>query len=418
VRRWRPLLRAIGATALTLALAVEIFRVHAADRLAVRDPAAALGFDGRNAAAATLAAQNALATAKPDFPKVAAALRSLLAIDPLAPGALAVLGAAQAQTGDLATARRTMTIAAAHLPVDLLAQGWLYERAIATNDVGAAVDRLDLLLRGRPFIAEKAAPSVARLLAIGPAAEAALAKRLAPAPPWRKWLLERLPLDAPQSAPVVRLYDRLSAAGAPVGPDELRPLLWRLLRDGAAQEAQRAWRASLPPELRSSAPLLFNADLRRTPANLPFDWETPPLPGSAVAFDPRAGAIVVDFYGGRTPFAHLRHVLALPPGPYVFAGRESADNLQTPRGLRWTIACLDAPGALLGAGGLLAGDRTDAPFSIAFETPAQGCPAQILTLALDARIESETEISGTARFTALSLTRGGAPGGATPDTPR
>ncbi len=393
----------VGAAALLLVfLAWKIIAFGAADILAADDPRAALFLDPAHPQALALALQSELSKEKPDFSAAKRDAGALLTHDPLAPGGLSLLGVAAYRQGDTARADRMMRVAAAHLPIDLVSHGWLYEQARSRGDAAAALKELDILLRARPFLAERLAQTTAGLT--GPAAESALARLLATNPPWRKPFLVAYAGAADPSA-IARLHDGLRAARAAPDADETRPFLERLVAERRIDAGLRAWRAFLAPAQRKASGLLYNADFKYPLTNLPFDWQFVPTWGASAKVDTAGGeaALDVEFTGTRVAFNHVRHLLLLPPGDYAFTGMASTAALQNPLGLRWRVSCLEDQRNALGMTQPIAGDRPAHAFRLAFTVPANGCAAQMLVLELAARIESDWQVEGAARYWRLAV---------------
>jgi hypothetical protein len=400
-------LRVAAAAAAACLLAWKIAAFAAADALAARAPEDALEIDGDHPTAAVFLIERRLAARPPDAAGAAAAATRLVARDPLAPGALSLLAAATSLGGDKPRAERMFRVAAAHLPIDLVAHGALYERALASRDAAAALAELDILLRARPFLAQKLAASIGRLLALGSDAETGLADLLASAPPWRRQLVYHLSETIRDPAALARIYGQLRGGGARPSDEEMRMLLERLVRDHDIDGAYLAWLDSLPPQRLSELGLLYNGQFQHPIANLPFDWQIAWVRGAAasVARIEGEGVLEVGFYDARVPFQHVRHLLTLPPGRYAFDGMESAENLENERGLRWRLSCLDDPNGALATTPPLRGAQPPRPFRMVFAVPAEGCGAQILVLELPARIASELQISGAARYWRLDIAR-------------
>jgi hypothetical protein len=80
--------------------------------------------------------------------------------------------------------------------------------------------------------------------------------------------------------------------------------------------------------------------------------------------------------------------------------------LQAARGLRWTVICAEGAAGMILATDPSAGSSPWRQHTAAFDVPAD-CPAQWLTLELDARIAAETEAMGTAWFDDVKVVSGG-----------
>lgn len=398
-------LRVAAAAATAGLLACQVIAFALGDRLAARDPEAALWLDGAHPTGTAFLIEQRLAETPADLAGAAEAAARLLQRDPLAPGALSLYGAVAARRGETERAERMFRVAAAHLSVDLVAHGALYDRALGSRDGAAALAELDILLRARPMLAPQIAGSVGSLLALGPSVEQGLADLLARAPPWRLALLDQLATSIEDAGALARLHGLLRARGAPPSVVETRALLERLLRERAVDQAYLAWLDWLPQDRLGALGLLYNGRFDIPLTDLPFDWQITPVRGAAAKVAQADGEAVlkVEFFDTRVAFRHVRHLLTLPAGHYAFTGLAAADNLETDRGLRWRIACFEDPWGELATTPLLQGTRPPSAFRATFVVPAEHCAAQTLVLELPARIDAERQISGAARFSRLDI---------------
>ena len=113
----------------------------------------------------------------------------------------------------------------------------------------------------------------------------------------------------------------------------------------------------------------------------------------------------MDFFGSRVAFRNISHLLALPPGPYVFSGSEMAEGLTNNRGLRWRVHCLDDRAGTIGETRLLNGTVAWRDFSADFTVPEGTCATQHLVLELPYRTALDLEISGGVSYTGLEIAR-------------
>lgn len=401
-----PPARVAAPLLLVCLLGWGIFSHAAADLLGAYDPRAALFWDGANPAALTTLAQEELGkSGDSHFHAAADYAAQLVSRDPLAPGALSLYGSATARLGETERAERILRVAAAHLPIDLIAHGWLYEHALKKGDLFEALAELDILLRGRPFLTSRIGPSVQALLGTDAAAETGFARLLSTQPPWRPSLLAYLSNAVKDPDALVRLFGRLQASAAPPSAEEMRPYLKRLARDGRMDQAYLAWLDHLPPDRLSHLGLLYNNRFQYPISNLPFDWVFAPVSGASVEVlaDEKGPSLSVEFYGARVSFAHVTHLLVLPPGEYSFSGSAKTENLDNERGLRWRIYCAGSPGESLATTDLLRKTTPWSSFHVNFSVPPAGCAAQGLVLEIPARIALETQVSGSARYSNLSI---------------
>ena len=396
--------RIIGLVAAGLVVCL-ILVLAAADWLAAVNPRLALLLRPGDTAALLQVAKRALADEDPALVEEAA--RQALRSDPSSAAALALLGRAAALRGDRDRADQLMSIAAGRSPRDLVAQAWEFDRDVRSGDFEQAANRLDTIFRGQSpqdwpvltalllgFLTNEAAgPDIARVLSTNP--------------PWRSWLLNQMTEQAPAAEGLLQLYWLLQAGPTPPEPEELRPFLDRLIGEGRVDEAYYSWLQSLPEARLSTLEPLYNSKFQYGLSNLPFDWTIVPVRGtlSRVSGDSANRVLSVDFFGNRVAFRNISHLLVLPPGPYVFSGREMADGLANDRGLRWRIHCLDDRAGALGETRSLSGTVAWRDFAVDFTVPEGSCAAQNLVLELPYRVALDLEISGGVSYTGLEIAR-------------
>ena len=219
-------------------------------------------------------------------------------------------------------------------------------------------------------------------------------------PPWRRVFLDQTFSRAPSVDALIAFYGLLPAPQAA----EIRGFLERLVREKRLDVAHSIFINQLPPERLNDAGLLYNARFQFGVSNLPFDWVITPMPNTLTEVwrDLNRRQLRVSFFGGRTPYRNVNHLMALTPGSYVFSGTEQALSLNNPRGMRWRIACAERPEAPLGSTELLTGDVPARPFSVAF-TVGANCSFQNLQLELAFRVALEQEATGSVLYSDLSV---------------
>ena len=95
----------------------------------------------------------------------------------------------------------------------------------------------------------------------------------------------------------------------------------------------------------------------------------------------------------------------LAPGRYRLHGHYQGE-LVGPRGLKWRLACAEAPDHPFAESAMIAGRATawtDVEFD--FEVQSDKCRAQYVSLDLDARMPSEQFLTGTIWFDDLRIQR-------------
>lgn len=382
-----------------------VLALAAADWFEKDNPSLALLLHPRDTAALLQVAERALADGEPAL--VEATARQALRSDPSSAAALALLGRVAALRGNGDRADQLMAIAAKWSPRNLLAQAWGFDRDIRDGHLDQAADRLDTIFRGQPpkdwLVLTPLLLGFLTTAAAGPD----IARVLSTAPPWRSWLLNQMTELTPDVGGLLQLFWLLQAGPAPPGPDELRPFLVRLIAEGLVDEAYYTWLQSLPEAHLTTLEPLYNSKFQHGLSNLPFDWTIVAARGTLprVSGDSGRGVLRVDFFGSRVAFQNVAHLLALPPGSYVFSGREMAEGLTNNRGLRWRVHCLDDQAGAIGETRLLSGTVAWQDFAVDFTVPEGICAAQRLVLELPYRTALDLEISGGVSYTGLEIAR-------------
>lgn len=326
--------------------------------------------------------------------------------DPLDPRPFAYLAERARRNGRLAAEERLLAAAAERslrLP-DVLAR--LVDIRLARGDVSAAIEAADALWRGTPT--RKAVMDFLVALAADPARRAALVRRLAADPPWRPALVRRLANERGGAASLAALLAALEGTATPPKDREVVHLIDRLVRENRIADAYALWLGTKDPAQLAHVTDLMNGDFEEAPDGTPFDWRFGRLRNAAIERAPRpdgaGSALRLTFAGGRTRFRHVSQLLYLPPGNYRLTGEARAQDLRTPLGLRWRLACVDGARGRLAETDRLRGStewrRFDIPFAVG---PA--CTAQRLRLVLDAQAALDTRISGRAWYDRMRITR-------------
>jgi len=394
--RWMMLIVCCGLGALILADALS-------ERLSQASPQMSLNLSPWRASARIARANDLLQDDTQQAGEAILELRAAIRTDPLVPRAFAMLAQAHEASGDPQSALRAWEAAARASLRDGVAQAVLLERDLKAYAPEAALERLDILLRGSPEIGQPILQRLTPLLAERRFLEV-LAARLEAAPPWRRPILIELARRAPELDLIIALHHRLQRGPAPPVEDEIRPLLMRMTAAGRHEEAYVEWLSSGRRDQRSGNEWLYNARFQAPVSNLPFDWTFETTAGALMQVE-RAGArrlLSVDFFGSRLAFQNVSQWLLLPPGAYVLSGLERAEAIEGDRGVRWRVACAHDPDGALATGTALTGSIDWREFAIAFTVPAT-CRAQRLVLEVPARVVLERVIRGRVSYTGLSL---------------
>lgn len=381
-----------------------------AQSLALSAPAEALSWMPGTVAALDQRSQTELK--KPDGDVAAAErwAREALRARPLDEYALFLLGMAAERKGDAVGAQTLIREAGSRTWRNPGAQLWLFEHAAKRKDYRSALEHADAMFRVEPNFLAPLFPAIAGFTVESQGLQA-LGAFLASSPPWRDWVLLSLSARLYDRSHLDQLYTMLAESQNPPTHRELEAYLDRLIRDGRYRQAYRTWRQTTQvlPDVANDVP--YNGDFARPGDGMPFNWTVASAPGADADIVPADGAegraLRVQFSGARVRFAHIQQMVLLPPGGYRLSGRVRADNLQTPRGLWWTVVCAGAAGPTLGRTELVSGSMPWSDFHADFVVPEEGCQAQILRLELPARIASEQQIEGRVWYQRLRIDSAG-----------
>lgn len=364
-----------------------------------RRPGIALILNPWNVSALLVRAEAALSQDPPDLDSARRYAERALRADPLAPGVHRTLAKGAEEAND-EKAEAIFDRLAARYARDGGAQFAVLQRAVASRDFEEAANRVDLLFRGQSLLLwGRLAQALAHII-VEPDFAASLARKLGQNPPWRSVFLEQIFARSPSVDALLAFYSILPAPQ----DSESRLFLERLVREGRYDAAHALFLRILPPDRLEEAKLLYNARFQYGVSNLPFDWVITRMPNTLtdVRRDRNRRLLRVSFFGGRTPYRNVNHLMALAPGSYVFSGNEQAFSFNNPRGMRWRIFCTGRPNENLGTSGLLVGDVPQSPFEVSFKVPPD-CPFQNLQLELAFRVALEQEATGSVVYSDLSV---------------
>jgi len=393
-------------SAIILAVAVfmgwRLVPLALAEHFAHSDPELSKAWRQYEPQALTALAEHHLAL---DHLPVAADLaRRALSANPLAGAAYRVLAQVALRRGDLAEASRLMALALRHDPRDVQARTWLAQQALARRDAPTALAHYDRLLRMLPASQDGIFPILTQLATV-PTARESLARILATNPPWRAAWLQQFGATSQDSDAVdatfraVRNLSRLTL-------EENAAFIGYFVAHHEWGRAFVAWADSLTPEQRAALRTPVNGTFELERAAPPFDWDISSPDGVDAGIRPlpegSGHGLRIEFYGRRTPFNNVRQLLWLQPGTYGFKWKSRMSALETARGLRWTVDCVETPGTRLAASAAESGSVPWREYTLYFTVP-EGCSAQWLKLELEARIPAETLALGTAWYDDLKI---------------
>ncbi len=271
-----------------------------------------------------------------------------------------------------------------------------------------ALARWRMLLRARPETAASLFPLLLQL-AENPVTQPLLQPLLADPPEWWDRFFAHAAAKATRPETVAFLYQSRHRGGALPAADEQRAYLDRLWKENRWLDAYLAWLNGLDERQTRVLGNVYNGSFEAPVTHAGFDWRISSPRGATVetleTYGVQGGkALQVSFNGQRVRFQHVLQYLFLDAGRYRLQGRGRPDGLKTERGLRWRVRCVGATTFLAESEPFVGSDDWRS-FAVDFAIPAQGCPAQLLRLELDGRVELEFEAQGNAWFDDLAIAR-------------
>ena len=142
---------------------------------------------------------------------------------------------------------------------------------------------------------------------------------------------------------------RKAGTGAPL--PQAGCAIERLRAAGRWDEAYQLWLNTLPRERLSQVGFVFNGGFEHAVSGVGFDWVFQPhseretghvaeaVPGPRVA---GKRALRVAYNGKRQSGVPVRQYLVLAPGAYELTGLARGQGIVAPRGVHWTLRCVDA----------------------------------------------------------------------------
>jgi hypothetical protein len=333
--------------------------------------------------------------------------------DPLNADALRILGQLAEADGDDAGASKYMHAADRLSLHQGIATFWLLRTSVRASDYKSALHYADILLRTNPGSYPYVVPILAQL-SEDKTGETLIKSALAENPPWRKQFLAALPNNVTDARTPLNLLLALRDNPVPPTAHDIEPYLRALIGHQFYRLAYYTWLQFLPPDELRHAGLLFNGSFEATLSGVPFDWTI--VPGSGVTIDivPRSDkggqhALLVDFQYGRVDYHSVTELVMLAPGDYVFTGQYKGE-LVGPRGLKWRVVCANGTITNGGESAMINGKTKDwRDVTFTFTVPPKDCAAQYVRLDLDARMASETLITGSMLFDDLQISRAANP---------
>ena len=271
-----------------------------------------------------------------------------------------------------------------------LAIFWMMRQSYRDRDYAEAIRYADILLRTRPQLADHVFPMLGRI-AETPTAKGELKSVLAKDPPWRAQFFNALPRNVTDARTPLELLLSLQDAAAPPTDAERKAYLQALIEHKLYEVAYYSWLQFLPADQLSNTGRLYNGSFEVPPSGLPFDWVFKKGPGVNIKFAPRPDheqeqALLIEFGPGRVDFGGgITELVLLPPGNYRLEGKYKAD-LVSQRGLQWSVKCADATTPIGVSTTMNGSNPAWQDIDLTFTVPDNDCPAQYVSLALDAQI--------------------------------
>lgn len=307
-----------------------------------------------------------------------------LARAPFNARALRVRGLAAARAGDEFAANQMLTLAGNWSLRDDPAHAWLVEYRLRRGDYSSSFAHADTLARRRPDLHARIFDLYTTAALHDPRATGVLVRLLAAAPPWRAAYWNYLHQRDGSDALLLTLAVALERTEHPFDRNELSGLYGKWLGERRF-DAARYLRDQLGRPTPTQA--LQDGGFSDPPERriLPFAWRFGTGAGLAVEvteddLDSRNKALLVHYNGRGLHVAAVQHVL-LSPGSWVLSGRRRMEGGKG-AGLALRVTC-STTGAELATLNPAAGDARATAWeamSVHFVVPADGCPAQIVSL--------------------------------------
>ncbi|MER8871734.1 hypothetical protein NKI04_17670 [Mesorhizobium sp. M0814] len=270
------------------------------------------------------------------------------------------------------------------------------QRSIARNieagDLAKAVGEIDILLRRWPDQFSAISEGLPTILSNSDGYQAVLAAIRAEAP-WRATLIYALSKTPRGIDFANRLLLDLTGSSAPPNSSELSAVISGYFRQKEYGPAYRLFLFSLSEQERKLGGYVFNSTFEPVSRGKPFDWQIPGQSGLDVRFVTSQDAVegeggaTVRFLNTPVKSAALHQLVSLPSGSYKISLIASARNLKLPKGLFWSIRCVD-PAGEIARFNIPEGTYNRQTLSQDFSVGPAACPIQLLTLQTAAIAES------------------------------
>ncbi len=333
---------AVGALTLALVALTGIGNFYQGSH-----PQRALAFNPFDVdARATLIEQSVLAEAPTASPDLATVAQQAIRFAPIDARSYSLLAEVQQQLGNDRLAESLFGTALTLSKTEGLALQRTLQSALTNRDFAGALDKLDILFRRYPAAFSAFAPAIPPLLSDQDGYQLALAV-LRNDPPWRGRFLSFLDRDPASIDLAYRLQLALNGSGNANRPGEVGGTLNALIRNRDFGRAFRLFLLTQSEEDRQHGGYIFNAAFDLEPSGRPFDWTIHNSPGVNMFRETReqSGApessLLVQFLGKPVKRIGIGQYIYLPPGEYRLRADIDAANLRAPKGLYFSLACID-----------------------------------------------------------------------------
>ncbi|MER8480014.1 hypothetical protein [Mesorhizobium sp. M1163] len=328
----------------------------------------------------------------PDLDALLARARGALAFNLADARLYSLIGEIKYQQGEKDEAYRLFDQARKLSKTEIHALQRSISRNIEAGNLPKAVGEIDVLLRRWPDQFSAVATGIPAILSNPEGYQAVLAAVEAEAP-WRASLFVALSNTSEGLDLANRLLLGLTGSPAPPTSSELSGVINGYIRQRQYEPAYRLFLFSLSEQERKLGGYIFNSTFEPASRGKPFDWYIPGQSGLEVTF--ATSQDVVEGEGGatirflNTPVkgAALQQLVSLPSGSYKISLIASARNLKLPKGLFWSIRCVD-PAGEIARFNIPEGTYNRQTLSLDFSVGPSACPLQLLRLQSAAIAES------------------------------
>lgn len=289
---------------------------------------------------------------------------------------------------------------------DVGAQTTAINLSIAKKNFSGALFHMDGLLRSRPEFAKSFYPLILSM-SLEKDGLAATAKMLATAPPWRRLFMEFATQQTDQKSVVYSILSALRDMKAEVLLTELRSFIQQLFKSKDFETAYFIWLDFLSPAELSKVGSLYDTGFDLPVNNLGYGWNFLPVDNSELKIVTKTNvgsdfALNIHFSSLKKLFPTVSQYVRLDPGTYHFSGEVKTEQLVSPAGLNWRIACVDTP-VQIGVSPTLLENGPWKLFEFNFTVPIENCGTQALYLTWASAAALDRVVDGTISFDNLQI---------------